>query len=30
VDAFFTLATLGDDRAVAATYAAGVPVHRRA
>jgi guanine deaminase len=30
LDTFFALATLGDDRAVAATYAAGVPVHRRA
>jgi guanine deaminase len=29
LDTFFALATLGDDRAVAATYAAGVPVHRR-
>lgn len=30
LDTFFALATLGDDRAIAATYAAGVPVHRRA
>jgi guanine deaminase len=29
LDTFFALATLGDDRAIAATYAAGVPVHRR-
>jgi len=30
LDAFFALTALGDDRAIAATYAAGVPVHRRA
>jgi len=30
LDVFFALMTLGDDRAVAATYAAGVCVHRRA
>ena len=29
LDRFFALATLGDDRAVAETWAAGVPVHRR-
>ncbi len=30
LDAFFALATLGDDRAVRETWARGVPVHRRA
>jgi guanine deaminase len=30
LDAFFALATLGDDRAVRETWAHGVPVHRRA
>ena len=30
LDAIFALTALGDDRAIAATYAAGVPVHRRA
>lgn len=29
LDAFFALATLGDDRAIEQTWAAGVPVHRR-
>ncbi len=29
LDAFFALATLGDDRAVLETWARGVPVHRR-
>ncbi len=29
LDTFFALMTLGDDRAVAATYAGGVCVHRR-
>lgn len=29
LDAFFALMTLGDDRAIAATYAAGRCVHRR-
>ena len=30
LDAFFALATLGDDRAILETWACGVPVHRRA
>jgi guanine deaminase len=30
MDTFFALTTLGDDRAIAETWAAGRPVHRRA
>jgi guanine deaminase len=29
LDAFFALATLGDDRAIAETWVLGAPVHRR-